>query len=126
MGLDNERSRVAHLLRRAGFGGSEAEVDESGALGCEGSVHRLLRAARPLTGWFAKGEKAGARQRYTGAQFAFSPAQHDGGAKTFLGQTGNWNGDDIVRIILQQPACARFVARKLFGAFVWDRPDDAT
>ena len=28
MGLDNERSRVAHLLRRAGFGGSEAEVDE--------------------------------------------------------------------------------------------------
>ena len=32
----------------------------------------------------------------------------------------------MIRIILQQPACAQFVACKLFGAFVWDRPDDAT
>src|SRR5947207_7810694 len=46
MGLDNERSRVAHLLRRAGFGGSEAEVDEYVALGFEGSVDRLLNPER--------------------------------------------------------------------------------
>ena len=46
MGLDNERSRVAHLLRRAGFGGSEAEVDEYAALGFEGSVDRLLNPER--------------------------------------------------------------------------------
>jgi uncharacterized protein (DUF1800 family) len=60
------------------------------------------------------------------AVFRFRPRWHDGGEKTFLGQTGDWDGGDIIRIILEQPACATFVARKLFGFFVWDNPDDAT
>jgi uncharacterized protein (DUF1800 family) len=43
--------------------------------------------------------------------------------RTFLGQTGNVDGPDIVDIIVRQPATARFVAGKLHGFFVSDRPD---
>src|SRR5918911_1740564 len=42
MPLDNERSRVAHLLRRAGFGASEAELDRCTQLGFQGTLERLL------------------------------------------------------------------------------------
>ncbi len=42
MPLDNERSRVAHLLRRAGFGASEAELDHYTRLGFQGALERLL------------------------------------------------------------------------------------
>lgn len=42
MALDNERSKVAHLLRRAGFGYTEAELDEYAALGFQGALDRLL------------------------------------------------------------------------------------
>jgi uncharacterized protein (DUF1800 family) len=60
------------------------------------------------------------------AAFLFWPVWHDESEKTFLGQTGNWNGEDIVRIATGDPACARFVAGKLFAFFVWDQPDKAT
>lgn len=85
----------------------------------------VAAAARAFTGWFFQGERDSGN-RYTSAAFAFNDRQHDTGRKTFLGQAGNWDGDDTIRIILQQPACARFIARKLFGFFVWDGPDDAT
>src|SRR3989440_8169461 len=42
MALDNTRSQVAHLLRRAGFGATEAELDQYTALGYAGAVDRLL------------------------------------------------------------------------------------
>ena len=50
----------------------------------------------------------------------FDPADHDGGEKTFLGETGAWNGDDILDIICKQPATARFLARHLYNYFVAD------
>src|ERR1041385_8532925 len=42
MPLDTTRSQVAHLLRRAGFGASESELDQYAALGFAGAVDRLL------------------------------------------------------------------------------------
>jgi Protein of unknown function (DUF1800) len=42
MALDTERSRVAHLLRRAGFGSSESELDDYAAPGFSGTLDRLL------------------------------------------------------------------------------------
>ncbi|HZO24492.1 MAG TPA: DUF1800 domain-containing protein [Chloroflexota bacterium] len=42
MALDNERARVAHLLRRAGFGPSEQELNEYTQLGFDGAVSRLV------------------------------------------------------------------------------------
>ena len=54
--------------------------------------------------------------------FEFHPEDHDDGEKVFLGERGNFNGDDIVEIICQQPATARFIARHLYSFFVADEP----
>ena len=53
-------------------------------------------------------------------EFRFDPADHDDSEKTFLGETGPWNGQDIIDIICKQPATARFVARHLYNYFVAD------
>ena len=55
-------------------------------------------------------------------QFRFDPADHDDGEKTFLGETGPWNGDDIIDIICKQPGTARFISRHLYNFFVADEP----
>jgi uncharacterized protein (DUF1800 family) len=84
-------------------------------------------SARAFTGWFFTGDRSTANGKpYINGTFTFDAKQHDTGVKTFLGQTGNWDGGDIVRIVMAQPACATFIARKLFSFFVWDSPDDAT
>ncbi|HEY7035826.1 MAG TPA: DUF1800 domain-containing protein [Thermomicrobiales bacterium] len=79
-------------------------------------------------GTLTKEEKAQLKQekRTRDAAFIFRPAWHDDGQKTYLGQTGNWDGADVVRIVTEDPACAEFVARSLFSFFVWDNPDDKT
>jgi uncharacterized protein (DUF1800 family) len=53
-------------------------------------------------------------------EFRFDPADHDDSEKTFLGRTGNWNGDDIIDMIVDQPATARFISRHLYNFFVAD------
>ena len=55
-------------------------------------------------------------------RFRYDPADHDDGEKTFLGQTGRWNGEDIIEIIIGQAATARFIARHLYNFFVSDEP----
>ena len=59
-------------------------------------------------------------------QFVYLPDDHDDGLKTFLGQTGSFNGEDVIDLICQQPATAWFVASKLYGFFVSDTPDEAS
>jgi hypothetical protein len=71
----------------------------------------IREAARAFTGWHADGDK-----------FAFSPRFHDAGPKAYLGQTGNWDGTDIQRIILSQPAAARFLVRKLYAYLIAETP----
>ena len=53
-------------------------------------------------------------------EFLYLPQDHDSGEKTFLGHTGRFNGEDIIDIIVQQSATARFVARHLYNFFVAD------
>jgi uncharacterized protein DUF1800 len=50
--------------------------------------------------------------------FNFRPAWHDDGEKQFLGQRGNLDGADVIRIILDQPACPEFICAKLVRYFV--------
>ena len=52
--------------------------------------------------------------------FEFREEDHDEGEKTFLGETGNLNGEDIIRIICEQPAASQFIARHLYNFFVAD------
>jgi len=69
----------------------------------------IKQVARTFTGWeLRQGE------------FRFNKYQHDEGIKKFLGKSGNFNGDDAVRIVLEQPAASRFIATKLVRYFVMD------
>ena len=52
--------------------------------------------------------------------FGFREWDHDDGQKTFLGETGDLDGEDIVRIICEQPATAHFIARHMYDFFVAD------
>ena len=52
--------------------------------------------------------------------FEYKPEDHDDGEKTFLGHTGNFNGEDIIEILADQPATPRFLARHLYNFFVAD------
>lgn len=55
--------------------------------------------------------------------FAFRPDVHDDGPKTFLNECGNFDGEDIIDIIVRQPATGQFLAKRLYGFFVADVPD---
>jgi uncharacterized protein (DUF1800 family) len=250
MALDNERSQIAHLLRRAGFGATQSELDQYARLGFAGAVDRLLQpeqvddsaadqALAPLAAslngpkqieaakywWLNRmlytqrplqekltlfwhnhfatanskvnnstlmlqqiqlfrdgglgnfetllqkvtrdpamliwldnrlNRKAAPNENYarevqelftvgisnyteqdvheaarafTGhtldrtLTYVFNKNQHDAGAKTFEGQSGNFDADDILGILVRNPATARFITTKLFTWFVYDSPD---
>ena len=57
---------------------------------------------------------------YIAWQFEYDDADHDHDDKTFLGETGDFNGEDVVAIICRQEATARFIARHLYHFFVAD------
>ncbi|MBD1395879.1 DUF1800 domain-containing protein [Pontibacter sp. JH31] len=73
----------------------------------------IKEAARAFTGWGynAKGE------------FVFRERQHDAGPKTFMGHTGNFTGEDILKLVVQNPQTATFITQKLYTYFVSDLPD---
>ncbi|MED6295747.1 MAG: DUF1800 domain-containing protein [Chloroflexota bacterium] len=52
--------------------------------------------------------------------FEFKEEDHDYGEKTFLGETGHFDGSDIVQIVCQQDATAGYIARHLYNFFVRD------
>lgn len=68
----------------------------------------IKESARAFTGYFhnLKGE------------FVIRKAQHDDSPKTFFGKTGNFDGDDIIDIILQEKQCARFISKKIYRYFI--------
>ena len=69
----------------------------------------VKEAARAFTGWqFDRDANV----------FKFNPDQHDDGTKTFLGQTGAFNGDDIIDIVVRYPSTANFLCTKLFHFYV--------
>ena len=55
--------------------------------------------------------------------FEYRPDDHDDEEKTFLGETGRFNGEDVVDIIARQPATARFICTRLFQFFAADEVD---
>jgi uncharacterized protein (DUF1800 family) len=253
MALDNPRSQVAHLLRRAGFGATEAELDQYTPLGFAGALDRLLNPEQvddsatdqllaPLTtdlgdpkkieaakfwwfnrmlytqrplqekmtlfwhnhfatanskvnnsvlmqqqiqlfrdsglgsfetllqkvtrdpatliwldnrmnrkgatnenfarevqelftvgiGNYTEQDIKEAARAFTGhtldksLKYTFNKNQHDAGEKTFQGQTGNFDADDILGILVRNPATARFITTKLFTYFAYDNPDPST
>ena len=75
----------------------------------------VKNAARAFTGRFTN--------RSNGA-YSFNPKQHDNGLKTFMGRQGNFTGEDIIDIIIEQEQCAYFIAQKIYTFFVNPKPND--
>ena len=77
----------------------------------------IKEAARAFTGWSLERETA---------SYRFRPFLHDDGEKTFMGQTGRFNGTDIIDIVLKNPRVADYVTEKAWREFVSEKPDPAT
>ncbi|MBM3140353.1 MAG: DUF1800 domain-containing protein [Chloroflexi bacterium] len=82
----------------------------------------IKEAARAFTGWTF--EQPIPLYPYGGypTKFVFHPDDHDDGEKTFLSRTGRFDGGDIIEIIVEQEATARFISRHLYNYFVADEP----
>jgi Protein of unknown function (DUF1800) len=107
--LNNSQNRKAHPNENYA-----RELMELFTLGIGNySETDVKEAARAFTGW-----------AHDEDEFVFRKFDHDNGVKTFLGHTGNFNGDDVIDIILSQPVCARFIASKLFRFFAFEEFDD--
>jgi uncharacterized protein (DUF1800 family) len=63
----------------------------------------VREAARAFTGWFV-----------LRGQLRYLPQEHDETVKHILGREGNFTADDVVRIVLEQPATAHTVVRRLY------------
>ena len=83
--------------------------------------------ARAFTGWTLKTPIIGAGYPiYHRSQFKYVGEDHDGGVKAFLGEAGQFNGEDVIDIIVKQPAAANFISRHLYNFFVADEPPVAS
>jgi uncharacterized protein (DUF1800 family) len=69
----------------------------------------IQELARCFTGWEIQRN-----------EFKFNRYQHDYGAKTVLGERGEFDGDDGIRVLLDQPAAPQFICAKLVKFFVTD------
>jgi uncharacterized protein (DUF1800 family) len=56
-------------------------------------------------------------------EFRFDQRQHDGGEKTFLGQTGAWGGEDVIAIIMGQEATGTYITTRLWEEFAYPEPE---
>jgi hypothetical protein len=92
------------------------EVMELFALGVGNYTERDIKeAARAFTGWEVKHNR-----------FWFNRVQHDDGRKRVLGKSGTFDGDEVIDVLLDEPAAAKFIVRKLYQYLVADNFPDST
>jgi hypothetical protein len=72
----------------------------------------IREAARAFTGW-----------AHDGDEFVFRKYDHDEGVKKFFGKQGDFDGDDVIDIILQHPACAKYIASRFWNHFAYENPE---
>lgn len=141
-----------NLLRREGFDSYRElakSVSRSPAMILYLDLHRSTKTApnenfaRELMELFTLGEgnyteqdikesaKAFTGYGYQGSTYYFSEFNHnahqyDPGAKTVFGQTGRWNGDEIIEMIFEQPGARLFMPRELCRYYVSEKdiPDE--
>ncbi|SEK54748.1 Protein of unknown function [Chitinophaga rupis] len=68
----------------------------------------IKEAARAFTGWGFDGS----------GQFVFRERIHDDGEKEVLGKRGNFNGDDMLKILLDNKQTAHYITAKIYRFFV--------
>jgi hypothetical protein len=115
IGVGKDPAMLIYLDNRQNYKGHPnenfaREVMELFSLGVGNYTESDIKeAARAFTGWNLDNQ---------GVNYLYRPNLHDEGEKTVLGRSGKFKGEDVVDILLEQPACARFIARKLYRFFV--------
>ena len=82
----------------------------------------VRECSRAFTGWTLEHKLPRFHMGRWDWEFKFIPEDHDYTDKEFLGHTGNFDGEEIIDIILSKPATAQFIARHLYSFFVADEP----
>jgi uncharacterized protein (DUF1800 family) len=73
----------------------------------------IKEAARAFTGWGANLQ----------GEFVFRKMQHDYDSKTVMGQTGNFGGEEVLDILLEQKQTAKHITKKIYRFFVNEKED---
>ncbi|MEP7170095.1 MAG: DUF1800 domain-containing protein, partial [Bacteroidota bacterium] len=108
--LNNRRNRKEHPNENF-----SRELMELFTLGRGNYTEKDVKeVARAFTGWGYQGM----------GRFTIFEKFHDTDSKTFLGETGNFDGDAALKIILKQKQCARFITKKIYKFFVNDEQDE--
>ena len=125
MWLDNQDNHGSNINENYG-----REILELFAMGVGNYTEDDIKdTARAFTGWtVVNPEYMSIKMRnntvrpygYISWQYEYDAEDHDQGSKTILGETGNWDGEDAVRIICDQKATAEYIARHLYHFFVAD------
>ena len=82
----------------------------------------IKMAGRAFTGWTFEQPIPLYTTGLYPVEFVYREEDHDDSVKTFLGETGRFNGEDIIDIVVKKPATARFIGRHLYNFFVADEP----
>lgn len=91
----------------------------------------IPEVARAFTGWTfsLQGPRLAPFRGMTlpgrGLVFYYDRAQHDNGTKTILGKTGNFDGDAVLKMLVENPQTARHLVYKFWEFFVYPKPDEA-
>ncbi len=117
--LDLQTSRKGHANENFA-----RELMELFTMGVGNYTEQDVReSARAFTGYSLQYPKNYKANLYDPPTFVFNPKLHDDGAKTFLGKTGAFTGDDIIDIIVAQPITAAYLCRRLFSWFAYADPE---
>jgi uncharacterized protein (DUF1800 family) len=109
--LNNQQNRKAHPNENFA-----REVMELFTMGRGNYTEQDVKeAARAFTGWAYDDNGA----------FNFRDRTHDDGIKTLLGKSGNFDGDDVLKLLLEKKATAHFIATKVYKFFVDQEDPDA-
>ena len=127
MWLDNQDNHKESINEN--FGRGILELFSMGAGNY--SEDDIKECARAFTGWrVVNTDYMAIKMRnntarpygYIAWQFEYDEEDHDHGIKNFLGESGDFNGEDVIDIICKQDATPRFLARQLYHYFVADEP----
>ena len=118
MWLDNEDNHAGAINENYG-----RELLELFSMGVGNYTEKdVYECSRAFTGWSIKYMLPRFPMGRFEWEFEYNEEFHDNTEKEFLGNVGNFNGEDVIDIICQQPATANFVSRHLYNFFVADEP----
>ena len=116
--LDNNENHVGSVNENWG-----RELLELFTMGVGNYTEEDVReCSRAFTGWTLEHKLPRFHMGRWDWEFKFVPEDHDYKEKEFLGHTGNFDGEEIIDIILSKPVTAQFIARHLYSFFVSDEP----